>query len=352
MSLGDAALLHHGVSPGPTGVQSILTAIGGMAPKTTCTCQTCFDTCRFRREPRVRSRRHPSPWRPTGWAARQGIRFRRRRLSLSGPGRVGPFGRDVDHTEGTIGRAGRAQRAGKTALIKLLTRLYERPTKGSIFLDGRNLRIGRQKTCAERIGVIFQDFNRVPVLGARKHRPRQYRSFRRRTAHPPCRGSGGADRSSTSFRRGSTRRSAGGFTRASSFRADNGKSSLSRARSCVRRRTFWSSTNRPPSPRRRSGARHLRAVRKLARAQDHASHLAPVSRPCAWPTEFSCSRRGASSKKEAMPTSSRGARATRGCSRCRRRVTPSSPRRSPFRAQRRRRRSGAVVGALARRGRL
>jgi ATP-binding cassette subfamily B protein len=48
--------------------------------------------------------------------------------------------------------------AGKTTLIKLLTRLYE-PTRGSIFLDGRNLRDWPTEDLRRRIGVIFQDFN-------------------------------------------------------------------------------------------------------------------------------------------------------------------------------------------------
>ena len=52
--------------------------------------------------------------------------------------------------------------SGKTTLIKLLTRLYE-PTKGSITLDGRDLREWERSTLHRRIGVIFQDFVRYQL---------------------------------------------------------------------------------------------------------------------------------------------------------------------------------------------
>lgn len=47
--------------------------------------------------------------------------------------------------------------AGKTTFVKLLARLYE-PTKGRIFLDGRDLRTIDEVTLRERLGVVFQDF--------------------------------------------------------------------------------------------------------------------------------------------------------------------------------------------------
>ena len=53
--------------------------------------------------------------------------------------------------------------SGKTTLIKLLTRLYQ-PTSGRIFLDGKDLREWDEQALRERIGVIFQDFNRYQML--------------------------------------------------------------------------------------------------------------------------------------------------------------------------------------------
>ncbi|MGB6449618.1 MAG: ABC transporter ATP-binding protein [Steroidobacteraceae bacterium] len=53
--------------------------------------------------------------------------------------------------------------SGKTTLIKLLTRLYA-PTGGRILLDGRNLAEWDEAALRQRIGVIFQDFNRYQML--------------------------------------------------------------------------------------------------------------------------------------------------------------------------------------------
>lgn len=49
--------------------------------------------------------------------------------------------------------------SGKTTMIKLLTRLYE-PGKGSISLDGLELKKWDRRRLHERVGVIFQDFVR------------------------------------------------------------------------------------------------------------------------------------------------------------------------------------------------
>jgi ATP-binding cassette, subfamily B, bacterial len=53
--------------------------------------------------------------------------------------------------------------SGKTTLIKLLTRLYL-PTSGRILLDGQDLAEWDEQALRERIGVIFQDFNRYQML--------------------------------------------------------------------------------------------------------------------------------------------------------------------------------------------
>jgi ATP-binding cassette subfamily B protein len=53
--------------------------------------------------------------------------------------------------------------SGKTTLIKLLTRLYQ-PTTGRILLDGLDLAEWDEQALRERIGVIFQDFNRYQML--------------------------------------------------------------------------------------------------------------------------------------------------------------------------------------------
>lgn len=53
--------------------------------------------------------------------------------------------------------------SGKTTLIKLLTRLYA-PDSGRIVLDGLELGQWDEAALRERIGVIFQDFNRYQML--------------------------------------------------------------------------------------------------------------------------------------------------------------------------------------------
>lgn len=52
--------------------------------------------------------------------------------------------------------------AGKTTMIKLLTRLYD-PTEGAILLDGVDLRDYDPDELRSRIGVIFQDFVRYQL---------------------------------------------------------------------------------------------------------------------------------------------------------------------------------------------
>ena len=53
--------------------------------------------------------------------------------------------------------------SGKTTIIKLLTRLYT-PTRGTIYLDGRDLASFSPDRLRERIAVIFQDFVRYQFI--------------------------------------------------------------------------------------------------------------------------------------------------------------------------------------------
>lgn len=48
--------------------------------------------------------------------------------------------------------------AGKTTIVKLLTRLYE-PTEGRVLLDGKDLRAWERPALLARLAVIFQDFS-------------------------------------------------------------------------------------------------------------------------------------------------------------------------------------------------
>lgn len=59
--------------------------------------------------------------------------------------------------------------SGKTTLLNLIGCL-DQPTRGEIWLDGRNLSRADQKTLSEmrlrKIGFIFQSYNLIPVLTA------------------------------------------------------------------------------------------------------------------------------------------------------------------------------------------
>jgi ATP-binding cassette subfamily B protein len=90
-----------------------------------------------------------------------GLTIEFRHVSFAYPGREeqGPALRDVSFTihEGEavalVGRNG----AGKTTIVKLLTRLYD-PDEGQILVNGHDLREYDLEALRARIGVIFQDY--------------------------------------------------------------------------------------------------------------------------------------------------------------------------------------------------
>ena len=55
--------------------------------------------------------------------------------------------------------------AGKTTIVKLLSRLYE-PTSGRLLADGQDIRSYAVDDWRRQIGVIFQDFNRYELTAA------------------------------------------------------------------------------------------------------------------------------------------------------------------------------------------
>jgi ATP-binding cassette subfamily B protein len=92
----------------------------------------------------------------------RGIRFENVGFKYPGQNEWTLHGLDLFIPEGRsiaiVGKNG----AGKTTLIKLLTRLYE-PTEGRILLDGKPLDAWDRKELFERIGVIFQNYNRYQL---------------------------------------------------------------------------------------------------------------------------------------------------------------------------------------------
>ncbi len=90
-----------------------------------------------------------------------GLRVEFRGVSFTYPGRQesGPALKDVSfviepgESIALVGRNG----AGKTTIVKLLTRLYD-PDEGEILINGRNLKEYDLDALRKQIGVIFQDY--------------------------------------------------------------------------------------------------------------------------------------------------------------------------------------------------
>ncbi|MCW3053747.1 MAG: transporter ATP-binding protein, partial [Chthonomonadales bacterium] len=86
-----------------------------------------------------------------------GIEFRN--VSFTYPGKKAPALDDIsftlalDETIALVGQNG----AGKTTIVKLLTRLYD-PSEGAIFLNGRDIRDYELESLRQAVGVIFQDY--------------------------------------------------------------------------------------------------------------------------------------------------------------------------------------------------
>jgi ATP-binding cassette subfamily B protein len=66
--------------------------------------------------------------------------------------------------------------AGKTTIVKLLTRLYD-PTEGRVLLDGTDLRDWDERALRARVAVVFQDWNEYELdleenvgIGSHEHR--------------------------------------------------------------------------------------------------------------------------------------------------------------------------------------
>ena len=155
--------------------------------------------------------------------------------------------------------------AGKTTIVKLMTRLYE-AEEGRITIDGIDIREFSSADLRRHIGVIFQDFLRYSFT-ARDNigvgrieaaaRPRRASPVRPSRASPT--------RSSTSSPAATTSNWASSSSAARTSRAANGRSSPSPAPICARPRSS-SSTSPPPRSTPAPKPKSSRASRSLARA--------------------------------------------------------------------------------------
>ena len=151
LTLGDLTLYTQAVSSVQSSFQSILGSFsslyeGGLY------LNNLFSFLDY--EPAIRNRPDAVPL-PA--VLESGIEFRR--VSFTYPNKSAPALDDVsftlalDETIALVGRNG----AGKTTIVKLLTRLYD-PTEGTIFLNGRDIREYELESLRLAVGVIFQDY--------------------------------------------------------------------------------------------------------------------------------------------------------------------------------------------------
>ncbi len=152
LSLGSLTLYVMAFRQGQQAFQSILAAIGGMY-ENNLYMSNLFAYLAI-------AEGQPAPNAPTEPVTLEsGLRFEgvgfkypgQERWALEGISLFIPRGQSL----ALVGHNG----AGKTTFIKLLTRLYE-PTTGRILLDGKDLKEWDLAALHQRVGVIFQDFNR------------------------------------------------------------------------------------------------------------------------------------------------------------------------------------------------
>ena len=92
----------------------------------------------------------------------QGLRIEFRNVSFTYPGKDPETHAALKNVSFTI-HAGEAiavvgrNGAGKTTMVKLLTRLYD-PDEGEIFIGGRNIKEYDLQELRGHVGVIFQDY--------------------------------------------------------------------------------------------------------------------------------------------------------------------------------------------------
>lgn len=132
-------------------IQGLLGGLSSMY-ENTLYLNTLFDLFEFK--PRIQAPAHPVP---VSRHFTQGIEFRN--VSYTYPGRPEPTLRNISftvtpgETMALVGRNG----AGKTTIVKLLTRLYD-PDSGQILINGVDIREYDPAELRREIGVVFQDY--------------------------------------------------------------------------------------------------------------------------------------------------------------------------------------------------
>lgn len=151
LTLGDLTLYTQAVSSTQSSFQGILSSLsslyeGGLY------LNNLFNFLDY--EPAIQNREDAVP---LPQILQSGVEFRN--VGFTYPGKIAPalrgvsFTLDLDETIALVGENG----AGKTTIVKLLTRLYD-PDEGQILLNGRDIREYDLASLRRAIGVIFQDY--------------------------------------------------------------------------------------------------------------------------------------------------------------------------------------------------
>jgi ATP-binding cassette subfamily B protein len=157
LTLGDLTFLAGAFARSRQLMENLFSQVNGIAEQALYL-KDLFDF--FQVQPRVVSSANalPAP-RPI----RDGFEFRNVSFAYAGSDRLVlqdvSFRLDAGEKIALIGENG----AGKTTIVKLLSRLYD-PTAGSILLDGVDLRDYDLEDLRREVGVIFQDYMRFDML--------------------------------------------------------------------------------------------------------------------------------------------------------------------------------------------
>jgi len=157
LTLGDLTFLAGAFARSRQLMENLFSQVNGIAEQALYI-KDLFDF--FQVQPQVVSPENPIPApRPI----REGFEFRNVSFAYAGSDRLVlhdvSFRLDAGEKIALIGENG----AGKTTIVKLLSRLYD-PTAGSILLDGVDLREYNLDDLRREIGVIFQDYMRFDML--------------------------------------------------------------------------------------------------------------------------------------------------------------------------------------------
>jgi ATP-binding cassette subfamily B protein len=151
LTLGDLTFYSQAVGQVQSSLSSILDGLSGMY-ENSLYLTNLYDFLDY--DPHVKSPENP---RKLSLPLTQGLEFRN--VTFTYPGKEAPALRDVSFTiqpaeaVALVGQNG----AGKTTIVKLLTRLYD-PDEGQILLNGIDIRELDLADLHAAIGVIFQDY--------------------------------------------------------------------------------------------------------------------------------------------------------------------------------------------------